>query len=46
MKKNYFLILVALLCLVSFLACNMVKGAGKDVEKAGKDLQKTADKNK
>jgi predicted small secreted protein len=35
------LVLLSTLCL--FAGCNTVEGAGKDIEKAGKGIQKAAD---
>jgi predicted small secreted protein len=43
MKRNYFLIFIALFLTILILGCNMMKGAGKDVESVGKSIQKTAD---
>ncbi len=45
MKNNFLLILGVLFLTTSVLGCNMFKGAGKDVENAGKSIQKTVDKN-
>ncbi len=45
MKKNLVLIFTALFLTALISGCNMFKGAGKDVENAGKSIQKTADKN-
>jgi predicted small secreted protein len=45
MKNIFLLILAALFLTGVFSGCNMVKGAGKDVENAGKSVQKTVDKN-
>lgn len=45
MKRNYFLILAALFFVISILGCNTMRGAGKDVENAGKSVQKTVDHN-
>jgi len=44
MKINHFLILIVLLLTIYVMGCNMMKGAGKDVESVGKSIQKTADK--
>lgn len=45
MKKSFVLIFTVV-CITVFIAgCNMFKGAGKDVENAGKSIQKTVDKN-
>ncbi len=43
--KDLILILIVGVLLTSVIGCNMVKGAGKDVENAGKSVQKTVDKN-
>ncbi len=45
MKRNYFLILMALFLIVSVSSCNMLRGAGKDVENAGGSIQRTVDHN-
>jgi len=45
MEKNFLLIIIALILTTSVLGCNTFKGAGKDVENAGKSIQKTVDKN-
>lgn len=45
MKTNLLLILVVLYFSTYAMGCNMVKGAGKDVENAGKSVQKTVDHN-
>ncbi|MCR4336733.1 MAG: entericidin EcnA/B family protein [Candidatus Omnitrophica bacterium] len=45
MKSNYFLIMIALLLTTSFLGCNMLRGAGEDIENAGGSIQKTVDHN-
>ena len=45
MKNNFLLIGLAVALAVSIAGCNMLKGAGKDVENAGKSVQKTVDKN-
>jgi len=37
-------IIVALALSVSLAGCNTVKGAGKDVQKAGKAVERAADK--
>jgi predicted small secreted protein len=44
MKKNFLLVLTALF-LTSIIGCNMIKGAGKDVENTGRNVQETVDKN-
>lgn len=45
MKNNLLLIFTALFLVTAVSGCKMVKGAGKDVENAGKHIQKTADEN-
>ena len=37
-------LVVALALSLSFAGCNTVKGAGKDVQKAGKAVERSADK--
>ncbi|GEM_PF-366833 len=39
------LILVALFLTTSLLGCNMLRGAGQDVENAGGSIQRTVDRN-
>ncbi len=44
--RNSLLMVVAILFLtVSVMGCNMFRGAGKDVENAGKSVQKTVNHN-
>lgn len=45
MKRNYLLIFTALVLTTTILGCNAFRGAGQDVENAGKSIQKTADHN-
>ena len=45
MNKNFILVITALFLTTFILGCNMIKGGGKDVENAGKSIQKTVDKN-
>ena len=45
MRKNFLLIFIVLFLTTSILGCNMLKGGGKDIENAGKSIQKTVDKN-
>ncbi len=45
MKNRFLLIMAALIVTTSITGCNMMKGAGKDVENAGKSVQKTVEKN-
>lgn len=46
MKKDYFLMIAVLLLTTMVVGCNMMKGAGEDVENAGESIQKTVDRNK
>ena len=45
MRKNFLVILGALFLIASISGCNMLKGGGKDIENAGKSIQKTVDHN-
>lgn len=45
MKTNFLLFLAALFLTVSVLGCNMMRGAGKDMENAGESIQRTVDHN-
>lgn len=45
MKNKFSLIIAAVFLTMSVLGCNMMKGAGKDVESAGESIQKTVDHN-
>ena len=45
MRNNFLSIVTVLFLTVSIAGCNMLKGAGKDVENAGQSVQKTVDKN-
>ncbi len=45
MKSYYVVIGVVVLLATSAMGCNMLRGAGKDVENAGTGIQKTVDKN-
>lgn len=45
MNRHYFLILIALCSTVLLLGCNMLRGAGQDVENAGGSIQRTVDRN-
>ena len=42
-KKIIALILVAIWSVIVLSGCNTIRGFGKDVEKAGEVIQKTAD---
>lgn len=46
MKERLILSLIVLVVTTSFLGgCNMMRGAGKDVENAGSSIQKTVNHN-
>ncbi len=45
MKRNFVLFFSVLFLTVSVLGCNMLRGAGQDVENAGASIQKTVDHN-
>ena len=45
MRKTPLLIILALVSTM-LVACNTVKGAGQDVQKAGSAIEKAADQNK
>jgi predicted small secreted protein len=45
MKRNYFFILGVLILTIAITGCNMMRGAGKDVENAGSSIQKTVNHN-
>jgi predicted small secreted protein len=45
MKRDYFLIVAVLILTTSLAGCNMLRGAGKDVENAGTGIQRTVDHN-
>ncbi|HJW44886.1 MAG TPA: entericidin A/B family lipoprotein [Lysobacter sp.] len=45
MKRVIVLMLLAMFSAVTFTACNTIEGAGKDVEKAGEEVQDAADKD-
>jgi predicted small secreted protein len=45
MKKNLLLTIAGLLLTTSVMGCNMLRGAGKDVENAGGSIQRTVDRN-
>ena len=45
MKNNFLLVLVALFLAALISGCNMMRGAGKDVENAGGSIQRTVDHN-
>ncbi len=43
MKRNLAILLLALLATTMLGGCNTVEGAGKDMEKAGEEVQDAAD---
>ena len=43
--KGFLVIVTAMFLTVSISGCNMMSGAGKDVENAGESIQRTVDKN-
>ena len=43
MKNNVLLVLVVLFLSTLLLGCSMLKGAGQDIEAAGKSVQRAAD---
>jgi predicted small secreted protein len=43
MKRNLALLLLALLAATLLGGCNTIEGAGKDIEKAGEEVQDAAD---
>lgn len=45
MKKNFLFIFAVLFLATSVLGCNMLRGAGEDVENAGASIQKTVEHN-
>jgi len=45
MKNNLLLIITAIVFSTAILGCNMLRGAGQDIENAGGSIQKTVDKN-
>ena len=45
MKSNLLLILTAIVFSTSILGCNMLRGAGEDIENAGGSIQRTVDHN-
>lgn len=45
MKKIALLSVLGILLMTLLAGCGTTKGVGEDVEKAGKSIQKTADKN-
>jgi predicted small secreted protein len=45
MKRNYFLMIAVLFLTAWIVGCNMLRGAGKDIENAGGSIQKTVNHN-
>lgn len=45
MKKKIYITLIAVLLMASATGCNMLKGAGQDIENAGEGIQSTVDHN-
>lgn len=45
MKGNIFLMGGVFVLITLLVGCNMMKGAGKDMENAGEGIQKIVDKN-
>lgn len=45
MKNSYLLMLTIFFLATSALGCNTMKGAGQDMENAGKSIQTTVDHN-
>lgn len=43
--NNFASLTIAVLLLTTFMGCNMLKGAGKDIENSGKSIQKTVNHN-
>lgn len=45
MKRFSLLMLAGLFLMTSVLGCNMMRGAGKDMESGGRSIQRTVDHN-
>ena len=45
-RGGFILVYLFLLSFIAFTGCNTMEGVGKDVEKTGKSLKKSAEKNK
>ena len=43
MKRNLSILLLAMMAAMVLGGCNTVEGAGKDIEKAGEEVQEAAD---
>lgn len=46
MKRDYFMLVLVLFLTTFVVGCNMFKGAGKDMEQTGENIQQTVDRNK
>lgn len=44
MKRNLFLMLIALTASLALMGCNTVGGAGKDIQKAGEKIEEAAER--
>lgn len=45
MRKNFLFIVGVLLLATSVLGCNMMRGAGQDMEGGGRSIQRAVDHN-
>jgi len=45
MKMKFYMVIGVLILTSAIMGCNMIRGAGKDVENAGGSIQRTVDKN-
>jgi predicted small secreted protein len=45
MKKKFLFSFAMLLLTLSVTGCNMLRGAGEDIENAGESIQRTVDHN-
>ena len=45
MKNTFLLILAGLMLVSTVLACNMLRGAGQDIENTGGNIKETVNKN-
>lgn len=41
--KSVFALLIAGLCMVTLTACNTIQGVGRDIERAGQELEEAVD---
>lgn len=46
MKRDYFMLVLVLFLTTFVVGCNAFKGAGKDVEQTGENIQETVERNK